>query len=172
MSMGTRGAKLEWYRQPMVWMLIAIPLAAVAMGVTIFILAVVSDDGIVADDYYRRGLQINQSLARDRVAARHGLNAVVKLDTDEKVIHAELGADQSFRFPEQIRLNLSHATRSGRDLNLTLAQTAQRSYQAGLPELSLGRWYVQLHSGEWRLNGVVKVPGRKEVKLEHDAALR
>lgn len=161
----------EWYRQPMVWLVIAIPLAAVVMGVTTIILAVVSDDGMVADDYYRRGLEINQSLERDRMAARHGLNAVVMIDMDGKLVHARLRAKGAFRFPDRIRLSLSHATQSGLDLSLTLTQTASQSYQAGLPELSLGRWYIQLHSGEWRLNGDLQVPGQNKVNLEHDPTL-
>ena len=161
----------EWYRQPMMWLVIAIPLAAVVMGVTTIILAVVSDDGIVADDYYRRGLEINQTLERDRMAARHDLNAVVMMDTDGKVVHARLHANSAFRFPDRIQLSLSHATQSGLDLRLTLTQTAGRSYRAGLPELSLGRWYVQLHSRGWRLNGVLQVPGQNEVILENDRTL-
>lgn len=161
----------EWYRQPMVWLVIAIPLMAVVMGVTTIILAVVSDDGMVADDYYRRGMEINQSLERDRIAARHGLNAVVMTDTDGKVVHAKLHAKRAFHFPDRIQLSLSHATRSGLDLSLTLTRTAERSYQAGLPELSLGRWYVRLHSKRWRLNGVLQVPGQNEVILENETAL-
>ncbi len=155
----------------MVWLIIAIPLAAVVMGVTTVILAVVSDDGIVADDYYRRGLQINQSLERDRIAARHGLNAVVTIDIDEKLVRARLRAKSTFRFPDRIQLSLSHATRSGLDLSVPLTQTARRVYQAGLPELSLGRWYVQLASREWRLNGVLQVPGNNDVVLENDPTL-
>lgn len=161
----------EWYRQPMVWLIIAIPLTAVVMGVTTIILAVVSDDGIVADDYYRRGLEINQSLERDRTATRHGLNAVVKLDIDGRVVDARLRAESAFRFPDRIQLSLSHATQSGLDHSLTLTQTVGRAYRARLPDLSMGRWYLQLHSGKWRLNGVLQVPGRNEVILENDPTL-
>jgi hypothetical protein len=150
----------------MVWLVIAIPLTAVVMGVTTIILAVVSDDGIVADDYYRRGLEINQSLERDRMAVRHGLNAVVMMDTDAKVV-----PKSAFHFPDRIELSFSHATKSGLDISLTLTRTARRSYQAGLPELSLGRWYMQLHSREWRLNGVLQVPGQNEVILDNDTTL-
>ncbi len=161
----------EWYRQPMVWLLIAIPLSAVLMGVTIIILAVVSNDGMVADDYYRRGMEINQSLARDRIAARYGLRAVVKLDTDGKAIHATLRADNVLRFPDSVQLTLSHATQSGLDRSIRLIQTAGRVYQAGLPELPVGRWYVQLHARDWRLNGVLQVPGQNELILENDSTL-
>ena len=58
----------NWKREPMVWMLIAIPLAAVIMGVVMITLASQTFSGLVVDDYYKKGKQINRVLARDRLA--------------------------------------------------------------------------------------------------------
>ena len=55
----------------MVWMIIMIPFSAVVMGGVMLTLAVSSDDGLVTDDYYRKGLQINRTLERDALAASH-----------------------------------------------------------------------------------------------------
>ena len=66
-----------WYREPLVWMVVAIPAAAVIAGAVLLVLANATWDGLVADDYYERGMQINRSLARDAEATRLGLEAVI-----------------------------------------------------------------------------------------------
>jgi hypothetical protein len=69
-----------WYRQPLVWLLVLIPSSAVVMGVFLISLAVLSNDGLVVDDYYRHGLEINRQLARDEAAAAYALAATLQLD--------------------------------------------------------------------------------------------
>ena len=73
-----------WYREPLVWLLISFPLTAVIAGFFTLYLAIISKDGLVVDDYYQRGKEINMSLARDRAAARHGLHASVTLDATKQ----------------------------------------------------------------------------------------
>ena len=51
-----------WYKEPWPWVLIAIPFSAVIMGVVLITLALESEDGLVVDDYYWKGKQINQVL--------------------------------------------------------------------------------------------------------------
>ena len=43
-------------------MVVAIPAAAVIAGAVMLVLANATWDGLVADDYYERGMQINKSL--------------------------------------------------------------------------------------------------------------
>ena len=64
-----------WHREPLVWMVLAIPAAAVVAGAVMLVLANATWDGLVADDYYKRGLEINRSLARDEEAVRLGIHA-------------------------------------------------------------------------------------------------
>lgn len=45
------------------WLLAIPPAAAVIGGIAVLYLAITTNDGLVADDYYRRGVTINQSLA-------------------------------------------------------------------------------------------------------------
>jgi uncharacterized protein len=54
---------LPWWRFPLVWMVIAGPAAVVVAGLGTVWLAVRTPDPVVADDYYRRGMQINRTLA-------------------------------------------------------------------------------------------------------------
>ena len=57
-----------WWRFPLVWMVIAGPAAVVLAGVATVFIAVLTPDPVVAEDYYRRGIQINQTLAEQRKA--------------------------------------------------------------------------------------------------------
>ena len=44
-----------WQREPMVWMLIAIPASSVLVGMVMLWLAIASYDGLVVDDYHQQG---------------------------------------------------------------------------------------------------------------------
>ena len=54
-----------WYREPWPWLLMAGPVTVIIAGGFTAWLAVTSSDGLVADDYYKQGLAINQTLERD-----------------------------------------------------------------------------------------------------------
>jgi uncharacterized protein len=52
-----------WWRHGHVWMLIAGPAAVVVAGTATIVLAVRNPDPVLAPDYYRRGIEINKTLA-------------------------------------------------------------------------------------------------------------
>lgn len=58
-----------WWRYPLVWMVIAGPAAVVVAGFFTLWLAISTPDPLVTGDYYRRGMEINQTLARDKSLA-------------------------------------------------------------------------------------------------------
>jgi hypothetical protein len=142
-----------WYREPMVWLVVMIPCSAVLMGAVMLTLAVTTYDGLVADDYYEKGLQINRSMERDTMAERHDLAAVVLLGSEGAAIEVRLDGNPSFEAPEIVNLRLFHATRPGLDLHLTLRRIASGRYLASRPDLAPGRWYLQLDADGWRLKG-------------------
>jgi hypothetical protein len=136
-----------WYREPWPWILMAAPAAAVLAGAATMWLAVNGADGLVADDYYKRGLAINQVLALEENARRLGVRA-----------HAEarggrLRVALSGAAPEALFAQLAHATRAGFDQRLRLARAAPGVYEAELPPLAAGRWRVVLEDPrrEWRV---------------------
>ena len=59
---------MPWYRQRWPWLLIAGPAIVVVASLVTAWLAASTDDGVIADDYYKRGLLINQELERTRAA--------------------------------------------------------------------------------------------------------
>jgi hypothetical protein len=68
MSEGETSPAQPWYRQRWPWLLIAPPLASVVAGGAMLYLAIVSDDGLVATDYYRRGIEIDARLTPEQAA--------------------------------------------------------------------------------------------------------
>src|SRR5689334_25396707 len=72
----------SWYREPWPWILMAGPLLVLAAGTMTVWLAIKSDDGLVAVDYYKRGLAINQETARARRAEQLGMAARAEVDGD------------------------------------------------------------------------------------------
>jgi len=154
-----------WYRQPIVWMLIAFPSIAVIGGITTLVLAIRSDDGLVADDYYRRGKEINLVLARDDAARRYGLTAEVTFAPDLSTIQTALTGSATFIAPASVQVSFLNATRAGLDRVVTVNRAPQGRYASPLPPLAPGHWYVQLEADDWRLLGDLHLPGERQLRV-------
>ncbi len=156
--MTTVTEKRAWYLEPYVWLLIALPLSAVLGGSATMYLAIESDDGLVVDDYYKQGLEINQSLERNQAAVTYGLSGQLELKPERKVVLLSLESNAQYQLPEQIELSFLHRTQAGHDKTGILKRIANTMYQAELPELIAGNWYVQLSTPEWRMLAPVTLP--------------
>ncbi len=154
-----------WYKQPYVWLLITFPAAAVLGGIVTIYIAVLTDDGLVTDDYYKRGLQINRSLARDRLADKMDLSATVDWAAAESRLAVVLAAKDMHALPAQLQLRLFHSTRGGLDQAMLLPQTAAGRYGGRAPDLAPGAWNIELGTSDWRLLGRMEVPGPRRVEL-------
>lgn len=55
-----------WWRFGYVWLILAGPLAVVVASFITLGLAIRTPDPVVAEDYYRRGIEINKTLAADK----------------------------------------------------------------------------------------------------------
>ena len=65
-----------WWRHGHVWLIISGPAAVLVAGLVTAWIAVAQPDPVVATDYYRRGVDINKTLARERalLPAQQGRN--------------------------------------------------------------------------------------------------
>jgi hypothetical protein len=136
-----------WYRERWPWILMSGPAIVLVAGVITTWIAFDSADGLVADDYYRKGLAINKVIAREERARSLGLAA--SIDSSGGRLRVRLSGDA----PEAIFAHLAHATRSGFDARLRLARGADGAYEAALPALPAGRWRLALEDprGSWRI---------------------
>ncbi len=144
----------------MVWMLIAVPSSAVVMGIFLITTAVVTWDGLVVDDYYKRGKEINMVIDRDRFATRHGLAAVMAWNPDTGVIRVSMDSAAEVAPDPLIGLNFVHPTRSGHDLRVNLAPGPDGAYHGLAPtQMVAGEWIVQLETEAWRLVARTRLEG-------------
>jgi len=148
----------RWYRVPFVWLVLLLPLAAVVASFVSLALAIRSDTGLVEDDYYKRGLEINRVLDRDRAAVAEGLESRLLLDDARHELLVSLSAHEDQNLPQNIELKLMHATRAGFDKTLILPRQSDGTYRAPLPDFVPGHWDVQLSAQNWRLVGSLFMP--------------
>jgi uncharacterized protein len=55
-----------WWKYGHVWLIIAGPAAVIVAGFITLAIAIGTPDPVIADDYYRRGLDINKTLAAEK----------------------------------------------------------------------------------------------------------
>lgn len=55
-----------WWKFGHVWLLISGPAAVIVAGLVTAVIAIRGQDQVLSEDYYKRGLEINKQLARER----------------------------------------------------------------------------------------------------------
>jgi hypothetical protein len=142
-----------WYREPWPWIIMAIPGAAVIMGVVMIVLAARTNDGLVVEDYYKQGLAINQVLDREARARALGIAAVVTVSGDHSRVYVRFAAPENA--VQAPALSFVHPTRAGRDHRVVLNRTLAGEYEGEMLPLSQGHWRVVIddRNAGWRLQG-------------------
>lgn len=151
-----------WYREPWPWLLAIGPFIVVIAGIYTTYLAVVSNDGLVTDDYYKKGLAVNQTIASSEQASRLGLTVGVRM-TEGGFVARLAATDKAFAMPAQLVLTLSHPTRAGLDQAIILKREGE-SYAGELRLPKSGHWLVLVEdeAKSWRLMGNVVLPAAGE----------
>jgi len=164
-------AMKPWYRHPWPWILMSGPFIVIVAGVFTTYLAVISNDGLVDDDYYKQGLAVNQMSARDQQAVRLGLQAEVMQGAGGEQIRVMLRGKTDLMLPDVLVLRITHPTRAGVDQNVILRSTGPGVYGGKLSAPLKGRWHVGLEDEKrtWRLtadwviekNAVLRMPAEE-----------
>lgn len=143
------------WRQPWFWFVMAPPIAAVVLGVSLVTIAVTQGDSRVVDNYYQAGKSIHKDFALERRAAELGLEASIAVDRQDGRINLHLSG--SHAAPDTLRLRLNHATHAERDRQVELVADASGLYRGRIGQSLQGRHYLRLEplDGEWRLTSVL-----------------
>jgi uncharacterized protein len=142
-----------WYREPWPWLLMLGPAIAIIAGFVTLFLAINSNDGLVADDYYKQGLAINRTMQRDTRAREMNYRADLTLSRESRglrVILAGAGA-----LPDTLRLHLIHPGKSSADETVELRALGQGLYQGEYRREFTGRRHLILEDqpATWRISG-------------------
>lgn len=156
-----------WYRQLWPWLLMSLPLCAVIAGVITLWLAIATDDGLVADDYYKQGMTINRLLYREQMASAMQLQAEIQWHQEQQLISATLSSANRSSLPAVVRVRLLHPGRSGMDQNLLLPMFAPGRYRSVFSAAGAARWHVLLEDSEgtWRMASDWRIPDERIITL-------
>ena len=161
-----------WHQYPLVWMMFAIPFSAVIMGVVMIWLAIDTDDGLVADDYYKQGLEINRVIERDKKAAELGLSAIIEFDNSARIIRIQFDKGLLESYPKSLPLHLQHATRENSDIAVLLDHGMDNQYIGHVKQsISEGIWYFEISGSsgpdaDWKLNARSHVRSKNVINLQ------
>lgn len=135
----------------------SLPAAAVIGGAVTLWLAIGTQDGLVADDYYKQGLEVNRVIARAEKAQAMGLGARVLISSERAEV--ALRALPQTDLPDRIQLSITHPTRAGKDRRLWLARAGDR-YVGDIRGLPAGHWKLSVEdaAASWRLVGDIQLP--------------
>ena len=153
----------SWYREPIVWLAIAIPLSAVIYGMFFLSVSISSFDGMVVDDYYKEGKQINRVIRRDKAAVAHGLTAQVMIEDTNLTVFIASASDYSP--PPALEVKFIYSTRADLDTSTFVDQVAPGIYKGTIGKLDTGRWNVQIEADDWRLVGSMKSPAESKILI-------
>lgn len=154
-----------WYRQRWPWLLMLPPLAAVIGGVITITLAIRSSDGMVAADYYKRGLAINAELSRSQRASELGLAAEVQTagEAAGDAVLLRISGERALPAEGALRVRLVHPGRDGADRVAVLGRVSAavdghsaeyRGQWQDAVELHVPvAWRVVIEGRDWRLDG-------------------
>jgi len=154
-----------WYKERWPWFLMAGPGVVIVAGFVTLWLAVVSNDGLVSDDYYKQGLAVNQSLQRDHQAGSLGLQGdVMRSGSSLRLL---LRADSDAGLPSEIVLKLAHPTRAGQDQLIKMSMEGSGFYSGTLAADVSGRWLVSIEdpAAKWRLQGEWQADSLEPLRL-------
>jgi hypothetical protein len=147
-------------------------MTAVIGGMITIYLAVTTSDGLVVDDYYKRGKAINRDIARDAAATRYQLRASIDLDMRDNLMQLQLESGTAV-LPKLLTFSLLHPTQPGHDQVIALRHAGDGVYYGHIDELARGNWYLQLEADDWRLSGNMQIPQTETtVLLPLDAGRR
>ena len=152
-------APRPWYREPMLWLVIAIPLATVPAGLATLWLAIRDPASTAsADEAARRVGQMQfADVAADVEAARRGLRGGAQVQAERTRIELRLAGPAD----GALSLHLRHATDPARDQRVPLEALGDGRWVARVETLGHDAWNARVESSAgWRLAG----------RIEHDAA--
>jgi hypothetical protein len=154
-------APAPWYRQLWPWLLVAGPALVVVAALVTAYVAASGADPVLAEDYYKRGLLVNRTIAAQPPAATP-TGAVLRLGADGAV-RAELTGPGAAA-ASTLRLTMTTPSHASARI-VALARGADGAYAGRTEPLPPGRWIVTLEGDGWRLPTTVVGGSPADVRL-------
>lgn len=153
-----------WYKEPWMFLVMGVPIAAILWGVVIVTLAVNGKDSLVSDSYYKDGMAYTENREFRNKAKRLQLTATVAYNDGE--INATV-AGYLDDYPTFLRIQLIHPTLETEDETVMLQKTADGRYLGLADKNHLGKRKLWLQSPEqeWMIKDEALIENNKPVTL-------
>lgn len=156
-------ANKPWHSEPMMWLVLGIPLASVIAGIAMIAVASRASVDNVAEPFRRIGKAQTIELTRDRRATELGTAAVLSIGANGRDLVVQLeGADAAV-----LELKLVHPIEQRHDVDLRLVAVAPGRFVGTLERpLPPARWDLELGDigHTWRIVGQLEA-GRDGARL-------
>jgi hypothetical protein len=129
------------------------PAIVIVAGFVTLFLAFESNDGLVADDYYKQGLAINRTMERDTRARDMRYRAELTVSRENRSLRIMLAGAGAL--PDTLRLRLIHPGKSSADETVALRARGEGLYQGEYRREFTGRRHLILEDqpATWRISG-------------------
>jgi hypothetical protein len=154
-----------WHKEPLVWLILGIPMLSVFWGVVMITLAVDSKDSLVSDSYYKDGVNYTENVNMDNKAKRLQLSATLVFVDDMARLVLDGYLDEE---PNSLVLNLIHPTLQEQDSSIFLQRTEESTY-TGVSEITLParrRLWLQSPEQGWRLRSSGHINANQVIQLK------
>lgn len=158
---------LPWWKERMVWLIIALPVSAVVAGIATVFIAAHDPDDLVKTEYVKSGMAVIAPREALEKAARMGISATLAYHGGTLAVRVD-GQDT---LNETLNLVLVHPTQAHLDLQIPLTAVGQGKYQAQIALTGQGRRHLILEPPDhvWRLEGEWHAPFIEETSLHAGA---
>lgn len=156
------------WRQPVIWLVIALVAAAVAGGIAMLLIASdAGNDDAVADPVRRTAQVQTVDLGPDAAARERKLSAIVRIDLEQKLVEV-LPVSGDFDPQVPLQLRLLHPIQASDDMTLQL-QPTELGWRTDTVVDNGHDWNVELGPGDgsWRLQG--RLPAGQQAAHLHPA---
>lgn len=152
-----------WYKQFWPLFVFSLPAASVIAGLITVVIAFRNADSVVADDYYKEGMAINQRLDKRDHARELGIQAEMGYAGELLTV----GFLAKRPDVQQLSVTFRHATLAHKDFSVQLKMRPDGSYFANIPNDMSGKWRVVLQPGhqQWELVSTWILPAKGKLKL-------
>lgn len=149
--------KSTWWNEPMVWLIIALPISAVIGAAVTIWLAASRADTLVTEEHFKEGLAVHQVVDRDRKAATLGIGATLNAEAGRLNLSLAGRLDEP---PKHLMLTLVHPSDPGMDMVLLLEPAGDGKYSAAYAAIPAGKRMLVLEPGDkaWRITGRWQAP--------------
>ena len=150
----------SWYRNPWVWLIIALPMSAVIGGIATIVITSMNQPDMVVDDYYKKGKAINQELTLYDNAKKLGISLELKVNEHRIEIKSPVNYTA-------LKVKVVHSTLSNQDFDLVLTPNATGTLSSSVENIMPGKWQVIVMpmDSSWKVRKDIALPSSTWISL-------